>query len=749
MFRSWYRNRVNLPQRRPQRGGRRRVFLQTEVLEDRCVPAGTLSGVGFTSLNPQPTEGQAFTGQVATVFDDGPLNPAFTVSINWGDGTALDTTGTLTPIPGSPHAFAVNGTHTFAEESSTVTPPFNFPVTVTVSDAANGLAAVTIASQASVVDANLSQGNPVTEAPSQRFAAAGTAPSTAALQSFEAAIGGVNNKATPAPQNGGFRTITWDGVKTDGTDAAAGPNSTLVAGPQTVGIPLDRFQTNGVYFGAIYAVSSDRNAQGQQVGSFSDVNPSVGGATPLFDSFSHNNTFAMLNDNGIDFKFVAPSTDNSTIVAASSDGFGAIFINVEIPNTKSIQYFNGNNLLDTEFAPVGGKGQPVFVGALFPRVNGQPVVTRVVLTLGTDVLFTFDGTTAKPGPVADDGVTHNLVVTDDWAFPEPVPTPNGLPIVTGAQGTNHAALLPATGTVGVPLTTVVASFNDQDPAANAKDFTASINWGDGHLTNGIITANAHGGFDVSGTNTYAHAGQFPINVDVADLGGGNGIAGSIPTVSINNTLQVQAGGSTTTLTVSPGSAAFGQPVMLTATVMGAGGATPTGTVTFFSNGQSLGTVGLNAGGKAVLTVSTLVPGSDNVTAVYSGDTSFTTSTSTPASVTVSPDVTSLFSVSIARSHRHHGHRNRLVVTLRNQTGNLIPAPLLLVLDNLTAGAQLIDASGTTHVLPPLGDPFVTVDLGGASAVAPGGSVRVNLDFAGRAARAVQFTARVIAGTMQV
>jgi hypothetical protein len=248
----------------------------------------------------------------------------------------------------------------------------------------------------------------------------------------------------------------------------------------------------------------------------------------------------MFNDNGIDFKFVVPSTTNSDIVSASSRGFGAVFINVEQANTTSIQYFNGNNLLDTEFAPVGGKGQPVFVGALF----NNPVVTRVVLTLGTDVIFKFDGTNVTSGP-ADSGTATgtNLTVTDDWAFAEPVATPNGLPIVTGAQGTAHAAVT-VNPTAGVSFTGVVGTFNDQDPNGNARDFTATINWGDGHLTNGTITRNAQGGFDVSGTNRYAHAGLFPINIDVADFGGGNGIGGSIPTVSINNTANVTAAAQT-------------------------------------------------------------------------------------------------------------------------------------------------------------------------------------------------------------
>src|SRR5262249_34663002 len=147
-----------------------------------------------------------------------------------------------------------------------------------------------------------------------------------------------------------------------------------------------------------------------------------------------------------------------------------------------------------------------------------------------------------------------------------------------------------------------------------------INWGDGHLTNGTITKNAQGGFHVSGVNTYAHAGAFPINVDIADFGGGPGAGGSAPTVSVNNTINVQPGSTTTTLAVSLGQSQFNQPVTLTATVHAAGAAG--GTVTFFSDGTPLGTAPVGAGNQASLTTSSLPPGSHALTAVFSGDADF-------------------------------------------------------------------------------------------------------------------------------
>jgi hypothetical protein len=118
-----------------------------------------------------------------------------------------------------------------------------------------------------------------------------------------------------------------------------------------------------------------------------------------------------------------------------------------------------------------------------------------------------------------------------------VPSPNGFTIADGGGGTNNAAVT-INATAGTPFTGVVGSFTDLDPNANAKDYTAVINWGDGHQTNGSIVPDPVGGFDVMGTNTYAASGKFAVAVDVADFGGGPGIGGTAPTQSITNTANV-------------------------------------------------------------------------------------------------------------------------------------------------------------------------------------------------------------------
>jgi hypothetical protein len=696
---SLFRLRPSVPSRRPAR--RRPCF---DVLEDRCVPA--ITSVPQTAAL---TEGAAGTVTAAafTDTDNVGTNNFSSISINWGDGTAADTTtGTITQPGGAGTPFQVNGTHTYGEEGT-------FTVSVTFHDTLNNNNHTLGGNTANVADAPLSAGNPPS-ATHQEFSGVGgtnTAGGTLnALNAFKTAIGGANNGATAAPQNGGFRTITWDGVKLDGTDF--GGNTTVIVPNKTVGIPINRFQNVGVIFEEVYAVSGD---------GFKSVNPNVNAANPpLFPAFSPNNTFAMFNENTIGLSFVLPSAPTTTPVPAATRGFGAVFLNVTEPNTSSIEYFAGDRSLGKFFVPVGTQGQPEFLGELF----SSPIVTKVELTLGTDVIFNFDGTTIRPGG-ADNPPTSNLVDTDDFVHAEPV-------ALTGTQPAVAAK-------AGVAFTGAVATFSDADPNGTASDFTATIDWGDGQRSAGTITANGQGGFNVSGTNTYASAGSFPIHVLVQDLG--------LTDVNLTNTATVAKTATTTALTSSVSNVFAGQSVTFTATVhASAGTQTPTGPVLFLDGGKVLGVVQLNASGQAVLTT-TLTPGAHNVTAAYNGDAAFNTSTSSPVAVTINPDVTSLVNITVGKAKAKGKGRFRVHVVVQNKGSLALPAPLELVLDGLPGGVSLRGKKGVTSVFPPLGSPFA--DLGAAGALAPGGSLAIDLDFNAPSAKRVHFTARVLAGSSQV
>jgi hypothetical protein len=83
----------------------------------------------------------------------------------------------------------------------------------------------------------------------------------------------------------------------------------------------------------------------------------------------------------------------------------------------------------------------------------------------------------------------------------------------------------------------------------------------------------------------------------------------------------------------------GTAVVLTATVTGAAGGTPTGSVTFKDGTNTLGTATLNGAGVASFPTSSLVPGQHSITVAYSGDTLNLPGTSAVLTQTVQENTT--------------------------------------------------------------------------------------------------------------
>src|SRR5262249_15177668 len=67
---------------------------------------------------------------------------------------------------------------------------------------------------------------------------------------------------------------------------------------------------------------------------------------------------------------------------------------------------------------------------------------------------------------------------------------------------------------------VAASFTDANPLATADEFSATITWGDGSANStGTVQANSNGGFDVTGSHTYAEEGCYTIGIQIVDARG--------------------------------------------------------------------------------------------------------------------------------------------------------------------------------------------------------------------------------------
>ena len=86
---------------------------------------------------------------------------------------------------------------------------------------------------------------------------------------------------------------------------------------------------------------------------------------------------------------------------------------------------------------------------------------------------------------------------------------------------------------------------------------------------------------------------------------------------------------TTTLAAAPNPSNFGQAVVLTATVTSTRAAppVPAGSVLFLNGSTQVGSAPLNSSGVATVSVSTLPPGSNTLTALYVGDANFLSATS--------------------------------------------------------------------------------------------------------------------------
>jgi hypothetical protein len=110
---------------------------------------------------------------------------------------------------------------------------------------------------------------------------------------------------------------------------------------------------------------------------------------------------------------------------------------------------------------------------------------------------------------------------------------------------------------------LLAHFTDPDQFGAITDYNASIDWGDGQVTDGSI-APGNGGFDVSGQHTYASLGVYNVAVTIRDAGGSGTEA--FTSITVNNSPHPEASTGPAT-SVTPTSA------LLTSTVDPRGGAT--------------------------------------------------------------------------------------------------------------------------------------------------------------------------------
>ncbi len=224
------------------------------------------------------------------------------------------------------------------------------------------------------------------------FEASGATPADiqATVDAFRTSLGDLNGVGGSFAD--GRREINWDGVP----DNFAAPNL----------LPANFFNANsprGVVFftpGTGFQVSADSVNPTNTPVRFGNIHPQY---PELFSTFSPERLFSALDSNIVEILFFVPGTST----AATVDGFGAVFTDVNDDDSTKIEYFdvNGELLFSRNVLPgPTNRGSLSFLGVGF----GTAEVFQVRITSGNRIL---------------DVPNRDVVVMDDFIYGEPQALP--------------------------------------------------------------------------------------------------------------------------------------------------------------------------------------------------------------------------------------------------------------------------------------------------------------------------------------
>lgn len=211
----------------------------------------------------------------------------------------------------------------------------------------------------------------------------------ATVDAFRAALGTLNPNVAGS-FGSGRREINWDGVP----NALSAPSN----------LPANFFNVTsprGVTFttpGTGFQVSANAGVAPVR---FDNINPSY---SSLFATFSAQRLFTALGSTITDVSFSVPGSTTPAFVTA----FGAVFTDIDVSTSTSIQFFDVNNLsLGTFFAPAAsGDGTLSFLGV---RFDASERIGRLRITSGNQIL--------------GGSQSGDLVVMDDFIYSEPRAAP--------------------------------------------------------------------------------------------------------------------------------------------------------------------------------------------------------------------------------------------------------------------------------------------------------------------------------------
>jgi hypothetical protein len=502
-------------------------------------PAGALIPSAATIT---ASEGQSFSGGVAT-FTGGTLAPTpanYLASIDWGDGHV--SSGTI--IPNNTGGFQVGGTHTYVEGGT-------YTVRVVALAVANSIPSVAL-STATVSDAPLTgSGLPVSSTEGSLFS--GTLatftdadPNPTIASDYSARIDwgdGTTSFGTitvalrssvPTFFVSGSHALSAGQFSIKTTIDDLGGAETVVASPAVVadlalsGVGLSLTGSEGQPLATPLAVFNDSDPRTNEASNYT-ATVSWGDGTTSQGTIVHDPL-----GSGFDVDGSHPYNAGSyaTSITIHDVGGASVSVSGSVVIADVALSGRGKNITPSE-------GEP-FTGFIARFTDADPRSNPG--SLYTASIDWGDGTTTS-GTVIPDGQGGYLVRgSHAYAagnFNTSITVIDHGGATTEMSGTADVVASPLSVTIattpqveeGVAFIAPIATFTSASPIAVATDFSATIDWGDGTTSAGMITAQSGGGFTVSGQQAYSSVGTFSVSVTVSSRSGAQGDAGAPITVS--------------------------------------------------------------------------------------------------------------------------------------------------------------------------------------------------------------------------
>lgn len=227
----------------------------------------------------------------------------------------------------------------------------------------------------------------------QVFSSAGSSPVSIqhTVDVFRAALGEPNNGNTVGQQVAGRREINWDAAIVPFKMPGNFFNTVVTRGAQFTTPAWSRFRVSN-------PVATDATAPSGGDNEFSSINPTY---PHQFKTFSPNRLFTPIGTNIVEVKFFVVGTKTPATVK----GFGAVFTDVDLPNSSKLDFYDRyGNLLLTKWVKPGPQGLS-FLGATFKQAN----LFRVKITAGN----------VPVGPNDNPHYGIDVAVLDDFLYGEP------------------------------------------------------------------------------------------------------------------------------------------------------------------------------------------------------------------------------------------------------------------------------------------------------------------------------------------